>query len=138
MSGSVGNHVGRRDRACNARLLAFPITPLDNIWRDLVQKIITRLLARGHLETKRTKKNAPKNTVQKRGKPTAKQPPNTPSRDRAIKGIRQPFEGVPAVSFGKGRDTNTEKTDKAKCLMQRRLQYISTQKQLTRQRFNGT
>ena len=92
VSDSLGNHVGRRDRACNARLFPFPITPLDDIWRDFVQKkIITRLLARGHLETKRTTKNAPKNTVLKRGKPTAKQPRNTLSRDKAIKGIRQPL-----------------------------------------------
>jgi len=38
---------------------------------------------------------------------------------KQLRVLDNPFEGVPAVSFGKRSNTNTEITDKAKCLMQR-------------------
>jgi len=58
-------------------------------------------------------KRANEHGAEKGKEPTTKQPRNTPSRDRVIKGTRQPFKGVPAVSFEKRSDTNTEIIDKA-------------------------
>lgn len=85
-----------RARGSGLQREAFPLSncTTEQNWRDFVRgKIKTRIFARGRLKQKgqRKKRQSDETWYRKGEKPTAKQPRNTPSRDRAIKGIRRPL-----------------------------------------------